>query len=136
MGRMFSVSSSLLGAAAAAGFIVDLADWNPFQGGRRARVGFVFNAHHHQEHPGSLYPQGVCAGVCFFNAQSPFDRQFYLDLVNIEEHLKANPLKTGGFNHYRPARYFAEGIATLAAKLDKPTLSRFEAAFEALNGLL
>jgi hypothetical protein len=90
-----------------------------------------------------------------------FDRQFYLDLVNaeytaelqqpialadlgqhprilvnIEEHLKVHPLKAGGFNHYRPARYFAENIATLGPKLDAATLDRFEAAFKALNGLL
>jgi predicted ATP-dependent endonuclease of OLD family len=90
-----------------------------------------------------------------------FDRQFYLDLVNaeyaaelqkpigladlghhprvlvnIEEHLKANPLKTGGFNHYRPARYFAENIGKLGPMLDAATLNRFEAAFKALNALL
>ena len=57
-------------------------------------------------------------------------------VVNIEEHLKANPLKAGSFNHYRPARYFIENIATLGPKLDKPTLDRFEAAFKALNALL
>ena len=57
-------------------------------------------------------------------------------LVNIEEWLKANPLKTGGFNHYRPARYFAENIATLGPKLNKVTLDRFEAVFKALNKLL
>lgn len=90
-----------------------------------------------------------------------FDRQFYLDLVNaeyanelqkpikladlgqhprilvnIDEHLKANPLKAGGFNHYRPARYFAENIAALGPKLDKATLDRFEDAFKQLNSLL
>jgi hypothetical protein len=89
-----------------------------------------------------------------------FDRQFYLDLVNaeyaaqlpkliqlkdlgkhprilvnIEEWLKANPLKAGGFNHYRPARYFVENIATLGPKVDQATLGRFEAAFKALNTL-
>lgn len=57
-------------------------------------------------------------------------------VVNIAEHLKAHPLKTGNFNHYRPARYFAEKIAALGPKLDAPTLDRFEAAFKALNGLL
>ena len=90
-----------------------------------------------------------------------FDRQFYLDLVNaeyanelqkpitlanlgqhprilinIEEHLKAHPLKASGFNHYRPARYFAENIASIGPKLDAGTLDRFEAAFKALNSLL
>ncbi|HEY6766071.1 MAG TPA: AAA family ATPase [Candidatus Sulfotelmatobacter sp.] len=57
-------------------------------------------------------------------------------LVNIEEWLKTNPLKSGCFNHYRPARYFAENIGTLGAKLDKPTLDRFEATFKALNALI
>ena len=77
-----------------------------------------------------------------------FDRQFYLDLVNaeyaaelqnpltltdlgqhprilvnLEEHLRANPLKTGSFNHYRPARYLAENIDTLGPKVDGPTLN-------------
>ena len=57
-------------------------------------------------------------------------------LVNIKEWLKANPLKTGSFDHYRPARYFAENIATLGPKLNRVTLDRFEAAFKVLNGLL
>jgi predicted ATP-dependent endonuclease of OLD family len=90
-----------------------------------------------------------------------FDRQFYLDLVNaeyasvlskpialsdlgkhprivvnIEEHIKANPLKSGGFNHYRPARHFTENIALLGAKLETGTLNRFRTAFKVLNGLL
>jgi hypothetical protein len=90
-----------------------------------------------------------------------FDRQFYLDLVNaeyaselqapitvadlgkqprvlvnVESHLEAHPLKSGSFNHYRPARRFAEKVGTLASKLDVPTLDRFEAAFKALNTLL
>ena len=56
-------------------------------------------------------------------------------LVNIKKWLKANPLKTGGFDHYRPARYFAENIATLGPKLNKATLDRFEAAFKVLNEL-
>jgi hypothetical protein len=56
--------------------------------------------------------------------------------VNIEEYLNANPLKSGGFNHYRPARYFAENVAALGPKVDSATLDRFEAAFKAVNGLL
>ena len=57
-------------------------------------------------------------------------------LVNIKEWLEANPLKTGIFNHYRPARYFAENIATLGPKLNMKTLDRFEAAFKDLNAVL
>jgi predicted ATP-dependent endonuclease of OLD family len=90
-----------------------------------------------------------------------FDPQFYVDLVNaeykkelqaplaltalpphsrivvrIEEHLRANPLKAGSFNHYRPARYFAENIANLGPTLGQATLDRFDAAFKALNALV
>jgi len=100
-------------------------------------------------------------GTVEADIEDMFDRQFHLDLINVEyaaelqkpialadlgrhprilvnivEHLKANPLKAGNFNHYRPARYFAEKIAALGPKLDTPTLGRFEAAFKALNGLL
>ena len=57
-------------------------------------------------------------------------------LVNIKKWLVANPLKTGAFNHYRPARYFAENIVTLGPKLDKKTVDRFDAAFKDLNALL
>jgi predicted ATP-dependent endonuclease of OLD family len=90
-----------------------------------------------------------------------FDQQFFLDLVNaeykaelpkpielkdlgkhprilvnIEGWLKANPLKIDGFNHYRPARYFAQNIGSLGLKLDSATLDRFESVFKALNALL
>lgn len=90
-----------------------------------------------------------------------FDPQFYLDLVNeeykndlpkkielkdlgkhprilvnVEEWLRANPLKSGGFNHYRPARYLAENMGSFGPKLDKPTLDRFEACYKALNALI
>jgi hypothetical protein len=74
-------------------------------------------------------------GTTEADMEDMFDPQFYLDLVNaeyskelqkpialtdlgkhprilvnIENHLKANPLQTGSFNHYRPARYFVEHI--------------------------
>jgi AAA15 family ATPase/GTPase len=90
-----------------------------------------------------------------------FDIGFYLDLVNAEyrdqlnvpvaeaalpkhprvverldQYFAVNPLKSGSFNHYRPARYFAENIANLAPKLSAATLARFEQAFTALNALL
>jgi energy-coupling factor transporter ATP-binding protein EcfA2 len=56
-------------------------------------------------------------------------------LVRLEEYLAANPLKAGvKFNHYRPARLFAERVSALAIPND--TLDRFEAAFKALNALL
>lgn len=40
------------------------------------------------------------------------------------------------FNHYRPARYFAEHIAALEASIPNITLERFEAAFIKLNAML
>ena len=57
-------------------------------------------------------------------------------LVNIDSWLKANPLTTGAFNHYRPARYFAENIADLGPRLSSATLDRFETTFKKLNALL
>jgi predicted ATP-dependent endonuclease of OLD family len=56
-------------------------------------------------------------------------------LVRLGDHLSRAPLKGGAsFNHYRPARYFAEKAATL--KIPEATLNRFEAAFKAANALL
>lgn len=90
-----------------------------------------------------------------------FDIGFYLELVNkeykdqlaapvteaalpqhpriverLDQYFAANPLKSGTFNHYRPARYFAEHIAELEPKLSAATLTRFEEAFKSLNALL
>ena len=90
-----------------------------------------------------------------------FDVSFYLGLVNAEykgslqktiastdlpkrdrvlaslnAHLEKTPLKSGHFNHYRPARYFAEHIGTLATKIAPEVLDRFEEAFKKLNSLL
>jgi hypothetical protein len=90
-----------------------------------------------------------------------FDIGFYLELVNSEfkgqlaspvteaalpqhpriverlaQYFEANPLKSGTFNHYRPARYFAEHIAELEPKLSAATVARFEEAFNILNALL
>ena len=55
--------------------------------------------------------------------------------VRLENFFKAKPLKKE-FNHYRPARYFVENVATLKGDLSKGTLDRFEAAAKALNALL
>lgn len=57
-------------------------------------------------------------------------------LRSIEEWLEANPMKSGKFGHYRPARYFAENVTTLWPNLSDATKDRFEAAFKHLNGLL
>lgn len=56
-------------------------------------------------------------------------------VARIEEYEKAKPLKGGvKFNHYRPARFFAERAPTL--KVPEVVLERFEAAFKAVNALL
>lgn len=90
-----------------------------------------------------------------------FDPAFYLGLVNaeyknalqkplansdlpkrervlsaIDAHLQKNPLTIGHFNHYRPARYFAENIGKLSAGTSSDTLDRFEHAFKRLNAIL
>jgi hypothetical protein len=92
-----------------------------------------------------------------------FDVDFYLNLVNkeydadllgfirpsmlgstsprivlkLEDFFRANPPKSGArFNHYRPARYFAENSGKLASAIPSTAIDRFEAAFKALNGLL
>lgn len=56
-------------------------------------------------------------------------------LVRLEEHFSTNPLGGGAkFNHYRPARFFAEKVSTLS--IPAATLDRFEASFKAANALL
>ena len=54
-------------------------------------------------------------------------------LVSIEAYLKKNPLKSGGFNHYRPARYFTENTGRLAQNLSAATLNRFEESLQSLE---
>lgn len=58
-------------------------------------------------------------------------------LQRIERFLATNPMPgSSKFNHYRPARYFAENISSLKAELSKPQLDRFGKVFSALNELL
>jgi hypothetical protein len=96
------------------------------------------------------------------DVEDMFERDFYVSLVNgefakqlkkpidhaalnaksprvlpaIEAWLGANPLKSGVFGHYRPARYFSENAATLWSQVSDATKDRFEAAFKHLNALL
>ena len=88
-----------------------------------------------------------------------FDPSFYLKLVNKEfnssvsladlptgpprvisrlgQYLKTNSLPEGAkFNHYRPARYFANNIGPLAEELSQQELKRFQQVFDKLNALL
>lgn len=101
-------------------------------------------------------------GTSEADVEDMFDRTFYVELVNgefgtqlktkiatgklnakeprtlraIEAWLAENPMKSGAFSHYRPARYFTEQITKLWPKVSEDTKKRFEAAFEHLNGLL
>lgn len=101
-------------------------------------------------------------GTLEADVEDMFDRAFYIDLVNaefvgqlpekitntklnakeprtlraIEAWLAGNPMKSGSFGHYRPARYFTEKQAKLWPKVSDETKDRFEAAFKHLNGLL
>ena len=96
------------------------------------------------------------------DVEDMFDRDFYLQIVNaefkeqlkeevtstklnakeprtlraIEAWLANNPMKSGGFNHFRPARYFTEKLDTLWPNVSDETKNRFENAFKHLNGLL
>ena len=96
------------------------------------------------------------------DVEDMFDRGFYVSLVNaefakqlaapidpaavnakqprtlraIEAWLEKNPLKSGAFSHYRPARYFSENLGTLWPRVSDTTKDRFEAAFKHLNALL
>jgi predicted ATPase len=96
------------------------------------------------------------------DVEDMFERGFYLELVNaefagqlkgkitlsklnakeprtlraIDAWLADNPMKSGSFGHYRPARYFVENVTTLWPKVSDATKDRFEAAFKHLNALL
>jgi len=54
-------------------------------------------------------------------------------LPRIEQAMKDRGIP---FNHYRPARYFAENAAALKARIPQEALDRFEAAFNKLNNML
>lgn len=105
---------------------------------------------------------GDFAGKSEADVEDMFERDFYVTLVNaefakelkasisvgklnakeprtlraIEAYLDSNPLKSGTFGHYRPARYFSENAATLWPQVSDATKDRFEAAFKHLNALL
>lgn len=88
-----------------------------------------------------------------------FSPEFYLKLVNraygsavelahlreehprmlhrLEQYFHKTPLSEKvSFDHYRPARYFTENIASLADELSKQELNRFQQVFDKLNALL
>src|SRR3990172_9476040 len=58
-------------------------------------------------------------------------------ISKLQQHFLDHPLKSGRqFNHYRPARYFAEKLGNLSASVPSEALDRFEAAFDRLDRLL
>lgn len=101
-------------------------------------------------------------GGKYADAEDMFEVGFYVDLVNeeykaslaqpikesnltskhprvlrrLEEYFEKHPLSGATFNHFRPARLFAERAGALRPKLSDTTLARFEKAFKKLNGLL
>ena len=90
---------------------------------------------------------GDFAGKNEADVEDMFERDFYVTLVNaefaiqlktpidptalnsneprtlraIEAYLEDNPFKSGGFGHYRPARYFSENVATLWPQVSATT---------------
>ena len=93
------------------------------------------------------------------DVEDMFEYEFYLKLVNgeyassisvgdvsgghprilrrLEVYLESNPLPNNAhFNHYRPARYFAEHISSLDNELSQSEVERFQQAFDKLNALL
>lgn len=102
------------------------------------------------------------AGKGEADVEDMFERDFYVSLVNaefakelkkpvdskklnakeprtvraVEAWLALDPLKSGTFGHYRPARYFSENVAKLWQQVSDATKDRFEAAFKHLNTLL
>ena len=88
-----------------------------------------------------------------------FDEWFYIQLVNraygssislsdsrrsyprilrrIDEHLNEHRLPdNASFNHYLPARYLSDNIASLEKEICEDTLCRFQKLFDSLNALI
>ena len=88
-----------------------------------------------------------------------FDERFYVGLINsaykssislptsqkshprilrrVAEYLNKNQLPdNAAFNHYLPARYLSDNIASLGKKIRESTLCRFQKMFDSLNALL
>ena len=58
-------------------------------------------------------------------------------LYSVTRYFDKTPLSESvSFNHYRPARYFTENIASLAGELTEQELNRFQQVFDKLNALL
>lgn len=57
-------------------------------------------------------------------------------VVALEKYLEKNPLKSGEFGHYRPARYFTENIHDLWKEIEDSNKTVFVELFSELNKLV
>jgi len=57
-------------------------------------------------------------------------------LVALDKYFENNPLKSGEFGHYRPARYFTENIGELWPQIEDSNKEVFVKLFSQLNKLL
>lgn len=102
-----------------------------FTGTTEADIEDMFDEHFYIKLVNDEFSEALGAVIKVSDLTNPASRI----LVKIEDYLETNPLKTGVvFNHYRPARYFAENVST--STIPDATLGRFETAFKALNKLL
>lgn len=69
--------------------------------------------------------------------ESDLDTNLPRNTQRLERFFESNPMKDGiQFNHYRPARFFAENVTFLSEDISEKTLERFSQTFESLNVLL
>lgn len=102
-----------------------------FTGKREADIEDMFDEGLYVELVNGEFAESLAAKVKLKDLTSSAPRI----IVKVENYFARKPLKAGArFNHYRPARFFAEKVSTLT--VSDPTLARFEAAFKAVNALL
>ncbi len=102
-----------------------------FTGKKEADIEDMFDEAFYVELVNGEFAESLGAKVKLDNLSSSAPRI----LLNMEDYFDRKPLKAGAkFNHYRPARFFAEKVSTLV--IPGATLDRFETAFKAVNTLL
>ena len=109
-----------------------VATYADFVGQKEADVEDMFDRGFSRESVNAEFAKQLAAPIdpAAINAKQP------RTLRAIEAWLEKNPLKSGAFSHYRPARYFSENLGTLWPRVSDTTNDRFEAAFKHLNALL
>lgn len=104
-----------------------------FTGSDEADIEDMFEADFYVDMVNAEFSTGISKNITISALPSGGSRI----LPRLEEYFTDNPLSgKQSFNHYRPARYFAENIATLESSVSDATLDRFENAFKILNKLL